>query len=120
MRTGRLAARLRAHLWLSRDRRATRARSIVVELTPRVRVRHPGWTEERLLALRAAQARVRVRGWLMLDRMHPERVGWNRRTLWEVHPIMHLDWRAPDGSWVSLDSLAPPGPASPGASPRGP
>lgn len=99
------------HLWLSREPNGTRRESIVVEFTPRVRVRHPGWTDERLFALRASQVRVRVRGWLMLDQMHPERVDRNRVTLWEVHPIMHLDWRTRDGSWVSLDSLAPPLPA---------
>jgi len=48
-----------------------------------------------------------MRGWLMLDQMHPELVGRNRRTLWEVHPVMHLDWQTSAGPWVSLDSLAP-------------
>lgn len=95
------------HLWLSRGPEEPRKESIVVELTPRVRVWHAGWTDERLLALRESQARVRVRGWLMLDQMHPEKVERNRRTLWEVHPIMELDWQTPEGRWVSLDSLAP-------------
>jgi hypothetical protein len=72
-----------------------------------VRAHHTGWTDERLRTLQDSRARVRVRGWLMLDQMHPELVERNRRTLWEVHPVMHLDWRTPTGQWVSLDSLAP-------------
>ena len=96
------------HMWLSRQTGAPFKESIVVELTPRVRARHPGWTDGHLHALRDAQVRIRVRGWLMLDQMHPEHVGRNRITLWEVHPVMHLDWQTPGGAWVSLDSLAPP------------
>ncbi|HEX8946148.1 MAG TPA: hypothetical protein VF785_23635, partial [Gemmatimonadaceae bacterium] len=56
--------------------------------------------------------RVRIRGWLMLDQMHPESVGHSRATLWEIHPIMHLDWRESRGRWISLDSL-PPASAAP-------
>jgi hypothetical protein len=95
------------HLWLSKDAHQSQRQSVVVELTPRVRVSHPGWTEERLAALVDAQARVRVSGWLMLDQMHPENVGRNRVTLWEVHPIMRLEWQSSSGSWISLDSLSP-------------
>jgi hypothetical protein len=76
-------------------------------MTPRVRVHHVGWTEDGLRALQRSRSRVRVRGWLMLDQMHPELVGRNRRTLWEVHPVMHLDWQTSAGPWVSLDSLTP-------------
>jgi hypothetical protein len=95
------------HVWLSEHARDAQDNSIVVELTPRVRVSHPGWNDERLEALVSTQARVRIRGWLMLDQMHPESVGHSRATLWEIHPIMHLDWRSPRGHWISLDSLPP-------------
>lgn len=96
------------HLWLSHNPHAKRDQSIVVELTPRVRIAHPGWTAERLDALQASQVEVRVRGWLMLDQMHPENVLRNRRTLWEVHPVMHLEWRDSTARrWVPLDSAAP-------------
>lgn len=98
------------HLWLSRAPHQHEKESIVVEITPRVRVLHPGWTADRIEALVHSQARVRVRGWLMLDQMHPENVDRNRRTLWEVHPILHLAWRRADGHWVALDSLGPHGP----------
>ena len=95
------------HLWLAEHERGAEGQSIVVEITPRVRASHPEWSESRLAALVSTQARVRVRGWLMLDQMHPENVGRNRATLWEVHPIMQLDWRSSRGDWVPLDSLSP-------------
>ena len=92
------------HLWLAEDTGGERRRSVVVEITPRVRVKHPAWTEARLDGLVSSQARIRVSGWLMLDQMHPERVQVNRATLWEVHPIMHIDVQQ-SGRWMSLDSL---------------
>jgi hypothetical protein len=95
------------HIWLSEKPGDALKNSVVVEMTPRVRVHHAGWMEERLRALQRSRVRVSVRGWLMLDQMHPELVGRNRRTLWEVHPVMHLDWQTSAGPWVSLDSLAP-------------
>lgn len=85
-----------------------RDESIVVEITPRVRVHHPAWTAERLDAFQKSRVPLRVRGWLMLDQMHPEKIERNRRTLWEVHPVMELERQRADSSWVSLDSLAPP------------
>ena len=95
------------HLWFSESAGQSKPRSIVAELTPRVRVSHVGWTEERLTALVNSQARIRLSGWLMFDQMHPENVGRNRRTLWEVHPVMRVEWLSSQGEWVSLDSLSP-------------
>jgi hypothetical protein len=92
------------HLWFAEEVGDSRKRSIVVEITPRVRATHPAWTEARLDTLVSSQARIRISGWLMLDQMHPERVGVNRVTLWEVHPIMHIDVQQ-SGRWVSIDSL---------------
>jgi hypothetical protein len=93
------------HLWFVEHANETRKHSIVVEITPRIRAKHPAWTEERLAALVALQAPVRVSGWLMLDQMHPERVGVNRVTLWEVHPIMQIDVQRA-GRWIALDSMS--------------
>jgi hypothetical protein len=95
------------HLWLAEHEHGDKRASVVVEITPRVRASHLDWDEERLAALASTQARVRVRGWLMLDQMHPEDVGRNRATLWEVHPIIAIDWRSSRGKWISLDSLSP-------------
>ena len=92
------------HLWLAEEPNGDRKHSLVIEITPRVRRKHPEWTEERLAAVVTSQARLRVSGWLMLDQMHPERVGINRVTLWEVHPILRIDVQQSDG-WVTLDSM---------------
>lgn len=83
-----------------------------MEITPRVRIRYPNWTAERLALLKESHDRIRVSGWLMLDQMHPERVGGNRATLWEVHPILRIDVRREE-RWVALDSLAMPDSGSP-------
>ena len=80
--------------------------AIVVEITPRVRALHPRWTLDRIAAIVRDQREVRVSGWLMLDQMHPELVGVNRATMWEVHRIMHLEVLEPGGAWVDLDDLA--------------
>lgn len=95
------------HLWLTEEPRQGKRESVVIEITPRVRVSHAGWSEERLAALVQMQTRVRIRGWLMLDQMHPESMPWTRFTLWEIHPIMQIDWRSSKNRWVSLDSLSP-------------
>jgi hypothetical protein len=95
------------HMWLSESPHRKKRQSIVVEITPRVRATHPEWTEARLAALQRAQSRIRVSGWLMLDEMHPEKIEGNRITLWEVHPIMRLEWQRSDSSWAGLESLSP-------------
>lgn len=95
------------HLWLTARPHQRERDAIVVEITPRVRAFHPHWTLDRIAAIVRDRREVRVSGWLMLDQMHPELVGVNRATMWEVHPIMHLEVRQPDGAWVDLDGLAP-------------
>jgi hypothetical protein len=90
------------HVWLSATPGRDRTRSVVVEVTPRVRAQHPGW---RIAALRRAardSTRVRISGWLMLDQEHPEQVGKTRGTIWEIHPIMRIEMER-GGRWVSLD-----------------
>jgi len=95
------------HMWLAEKPHEHDRQSVVVEITPRVRASHSHWTEDAIAALVAQQRRVRVSGWLLLDQMHPEEVGFNRITLWEVHPILRLEWLRRDSTWVSLDSLSP-------------
>jgi hypothetical protein len=101
------------HMWLSEKPHQRDRQSVVVEITPRVRARHPSWTADRFNALVSRQTRVRLSGWLMLDQMHPELVDINRITLWEVHPIMRVELQRPDSSWVPLDSIAGGSPDSP-------
>jgi len=93
------------HIWLTLRPHENRKRSVVVEITPRVRVFHPGWTEATLRTLVDSQIPVRVSGWLMLDQMHPEQVNQHRITLWEVHPITRIERQQSDSSWATLDSL---------------
>ena len=93
------------HIWLTLRPHENRKRSVVVEITPRVRVFHPGWTEATLRTLVDSQIPVRVSGWLMLDQMHPEQVNQHRITLWEVHPITRIERQRSDSSWATLDSL---------------
>jgi len=92
------------HIWLTLKPHENRKRSVVVEITPRVRVFHPGWTEEKLRALVDSQIPVRVSGWLMLDQLHPEQVNQYRITLWEIHPITRLERQLPDSTWVPIDT----------------
>jgi hypothetical protein len=95
------------HLWLTEQPHQGKRESVVVEITPRIRVSHAGWAEDRLRALIETQARVRLRGWLMLDQMHPESMPWTRFTLWEIHPILEIEWKTSRGDWIPLDSLSP-------------
>src|SRR5262249_44124022 len=95
------------HLWLTRDAGADRSDSMVVEVTPRLRVKHPGWTAESLERAAQEERRIRISGWLMLDPEHPDQVGKPRGTLWEIHPITSIEVQR-DGRWVPLDG--PPNP----------
>ncbi|GAC1545993.1 MAG: hypothetical protein NVS3B10_10040 [Polyangiales bacterium] len=84
----------------AKARRRLRSGSIVVEVTPRVRADHPGWTGSALGQLVEDGARVRVTGWLTFDPEHASQLGKTRATLWEVHPITTIEiadgtgWRA--------------------------
>lgn len=80
----------------------SRADAIIVETTPRVRINHPGWTIGRLCAFVFDGTRVRISGWSMLDPEHPENVGETRATIWEIHPIMRIEFW--DGkTWIELN-----------------
>ncbi len=82
---------------------ADRAGSVIAEVTPRIHVNHPGWTVNALNTLAQDGTKVRISGWLMLDQEHPEQLGQTRGTLWEIHPILHVElWQ--NNGWVPLDS----------------
>jgi hypothetical protein len=88
------------HMYLTPRPGALRRTAVVVEITPRVRRSHPGWTDS---ALMAASDSVRVTGWLMYDPEHPDQVGKSRATVWEIHPITKLEvWE--HGAWNNLDA----------------
>lgn len=93
------------HVWLTEGPGEDRSRAVVVEVTPRVRAKHPGWRVETLNGLAREQDKVRISGWLMLDQEHPDQVGKTRGTLWEIHPILQIEAKK-DEQWVALDVLA--------------
>jgi len=105
------------HIWLVRDRpNAEKSKSFVVEMTPRVRLEHPGWTLKKLRALIPPRAwtQVRVGGLMTFDSEH-----WNflrdgkRATVWEIHPVFQF-WvcssgtncdPSQQGGWTLLDDI---------------
>jgi hypothetical protein len=93
------------HLWLVASPDQDRNGSMVVEVSPRVRASHAGWTIEAIEGLVRSRERVRISGWLMLDPEHPDQVGKTRGTIWEIHPIMKIEVLRND-TWAALDTLA--------------
>jgi len=93
------------HLWLVGSPGQDRGSSMVVEVSPRVRANHPGWTIEAIENLVHSRERVRISGWLMLDPEHPDQVGKTRGTIWEIHPIMNIEVMRSD-SWTNLERIA--------------
>lgn len=90
------------HIWLTRSAGEDRSNSIVVEVTPRIRPRHPAWHMARLRKLIKDSSRVRISGWLMLDPEHPDQVGRTRGTIWEIHPVTRIEVQR-GTSWTPLD-----------------
>ncbi len=80
------------------------AESIVIEPTPRIRIRHPRWTVARLRPWLDAGNPVRISGWLLFDPSHRNHLGRYRKTLWEIHPITKIEVWQNDG-WVDVDDL---------------
>jgi hypothetical protein len=95
------------HLWLVNSptnvmtASVAKPTSIVVEMTPRVRKNHPNWTVEKLTEIANNKDMVRVSGWLTFDQEHPEQIGVHRKKLWEVHPIIKLEYKE-GGTWKTL------------------
>lgn len=89
------------HIWLTAAPGESRARSVVIETTPRVRAMHPTWELSALRAIVRDSTRVRVSGWLMLDPEHPDQVGKTRGTIWEIHPITAIEYQR-RGRWSTL------------------
>ena len=94
------------HMWIAAQPTSDRTQAVIVEITPRMRALHPGWTLATFQQLARDKARVRVTGWLMLDPEHPDQVGKTRGTIWELHPVTKVEvYRS--GGWVDLDALKP-------------
>jgi hypothetical protein len=93
------------HVWLTQSAGDDRTNSIVIEMTPPIRARHPNWTTNLLRQIGRDGQRVRVSGWLMLDPEHPDQVGKTRGTIWEIHPVMQLEVQQ-QGRWIPLDKIS--------------
>ena len=89
------------HVWFGLSATAPKSQSMVIEITPRVRDQRSGWTDSAIASIKGQH--VRIRGWLLFDQEHPEQLNQTRKTLWEIHPIMHIEIDK-GGSWVSIDS----------------
>jgi hypothetical protein len=76
------------HLWLAGSPGASKARAMVVEVSPRTWLTHPTWRDNETFK-QLVRAKVRVAGWLMWDQEHQPHVGHSRLTLWEIHPHPH-------------------------------
>jgi hypothetical protein len=91
------------HMWMAaqaNDERATK--SVVIEVTPRVRAKHPVWTLANFQQLAREDTRVRISGWTMLDPEHPDEVHKSRGTIWEIHPVMKVEAATAGGGWREL------------------
>ncbi|HEX3068509.1 MAG TPA: hypothetical protein VHX14_08025 [Thermoanaerobaculia bacterium] len=102
------------HMWLVPAAGNKQAKSMVVELSPRLLDAHPNWPK---LASKAWHdgTLVRIRGWRMWDQEHPEQLHnrtdksgklhhATRATLWEIHPIHEIEVQDANDQWVPIES----------------
>lgn len=99
------------HIALVGDPSQEEKESVVVEPTPRIKIKHPGWTKKRLAPWTKPKGgtgktlpAVRISGWTMLDPSHRNHLEKYRATLWEIHPVTAIEvWK--NEEWVNLDDL---------------
>jgi hypothetical protein len=88
-------------LWLAGNPLDNKANSVVVVVTPRIRIRHSQWTINNFTYIATRHYPVRIYGWLLLNQEHPEQLGKQRATLWEIHPIVQIQFKE-HGTWKTL------------------
>jgi hypothetical protein len=90
------------HLWLADKSTASKAKALVVEVSPRAWVTHPTWSDNKtFLKLVREKSKVRIAGWLTWDQEHQPHVGHSRISLWEIHPI-HTIQVLSGNKWMDL------------------
>lgn len=100
------------HLWLVGEPNDDITQAVVVEMTPRLRVKHRRWIVKDLTFIAAKKFPVRISGWMMFDGEHKEQLfnpanpdkpisKIRRATLWEIHPIMKVEFKQ-GGKWKTL------------------
>ncbi len=92
------------HEWITGNANDDRTKAIVIEMGPRLRAKHAGWTLQAFQKLATQKAKVRVTGWVMLDPEHPDQIGKTRGNIWEIHPVTKMEVNQ-NGQWVDLDTL---------------
>lgn len=92
------------HEWITANASDDRTKAVVIEVGPRQREKHPGWTLKNFQNLANQKAKVRVTGWIMLDPEHPDQVGKTRGTIWELHPVTKVEVNQ-NGQWIDLDTV---------------
>jgi|SRR5215213_1180490 len=90
------------HLWMVAKIGYLKDKSIVIEMTPRVRKNHPNWIVANLSYIGINRLPIRVSGWLMFDQEHAGHIRTGHRAnLWEIHPIMKFEYKE-RGQWKTL------------------
>lgn len=89
------------HVWLGAHAGDPLSNSVVVEVSPRMKVQHPNWNG-RSLSSNVSLTHYRITGWRMWDEEHKSNIGKTRGTLWEIHPITRIEIQGSDGSWHDL------------------
>lgn len=89
------------HVWLTKSPDDDRTKSIVIEPTPRIKTNKPNWDLYHIGRLILDKNKVRVSGWLLMDPEHPDEIGKTRGTIWEIHPVMKIEYKVGD-SWKEL------------------
>jgi hypothetical protein len=80
--------------------------SIVVEPTPRIKIKHPKWTKKNLEPWLNEDLPVRISGWLLYDPQHANHLNKYRSTLWEIHPVTKIEvWNDVTDQWEDADNL---------------
>jgi len=80
--------------------------SIVVEPTPRIKIKHPKWTKKNLEPWLNEDLPVRISGWLLFDPQHSNHLNKYRSTLWEIHPVTKIEvWNDVTDQWENIDNL---------------
>ncbi len=93
------------HLTFTKNPRDDRSRSVLAEVTPRIRMHHR-WTIDSVHSvIMDNHVPVRLSGWLYFDPEHPGDLGVTRITLWEINPVMQIEVLYKN-RWVPLDTLA--------------
>lgn len=83
------------------------ASSVVVEPTPRLKIKRPSWTKKNLEPWLNSDLPVRISGWLLFDPSHTNHLKKYRSTLWEIHPITKIEvWDDDTDTWQDLGDLS--------------